>query len=90
MEKPQPIIPHQIGSTQVLFRFGFRLVLLVAFAAFSNQGFGTTLAILLLLSAFFCAVMGALRYEAIWGPVLTHWDEAAVYALMGRIASVLS
>ena len=49
-----------------------------------------TLATLLLLFAFFCAVMGALRHERIWGPVLTHWDEAAVYALMGRLAFVLS
>jgi hypothetical protein len=84
------MIPHQFSSNQVLFRFASRLALLAAFAAFGNQGFATTLATLLLLCAFFCAVMGALRHESILGPVLTHWDEAAAYALMGRMASVLS
>jgi hypothetical protein len=55
MEEPQPIIPHQFSSSQVFLRFGFRFALLAAFAAFSNQGFGTRLATLLILSAFFCA-----------------------------------
>ena len=90
MEKPQPIIPHQFSSSQVFLRFGFRLVLLIAFAAFSNQDFGTTLAAMLLVCAVFCAAVGALRHEAILGPVLTHWDEAAAYAVIGRVASVLS
>jgi hypothetical protein len=72
MEKPQPIIPHQFSSSQVLLRFGVRFALLAAFAILSNQGFGTTLATMLLLCAIFCALMGALRHEAILGPVLTH------------------
>ena len=84
------MIPHQFSSNQVLFRFTSRLALLAAFAAFGDQGFATTLATLLLLCAFFCAAMGALRHERIWGPVLTHWDEAAAYALIGRVVFVLS
>jgi hypothetical protein len=30
-----------------------------------------------------CAAVGAPRREAVFGPVLTHWDEAAVYGLVG-------
>jgi hypothetical protein len=89
MGKPQPTVPHQFSSSQVLLRFGFRFALLAALAAFSDQGFGTTLSTMLLLSAFFCAGVGALRHEAILGPVLTHWDEAAAYAVVGRAVSAL-
>jgi hypothetical protein len=42
------------------------------------------------LSAIFCAVAGAVRCEAIFDPVLTHWDEAAAYAVIGRLVSALS
>jgi hypothetical protein len=27
-----------------------------------------------------------MRREAIFGPTLTHWDEAAVYAVAGHVA----
>jgi hypothetical protein len=37
----------------------------------------------LLLSAVCCAAVGAARREAVFAPVLTHWDEAAVYGLVG-------
>jgi hypothetical protein len=87
--KPRPTISHQLSS-QVVLRFVFRLALLSAFAIFGTQGFGTTFAILLGLSAIFCAVVGAVRREAMFGPVLTHWDEAAAYAVIGRLVSVLS
>ena len=90
MEQPRPTIPHQFNSTQVLMRFMFRMVLLGTFATFSTQGFGTTFAALLALSAVFCAVVGTMHREAIFGPVLTHWDEAATYAIIGRLVSALS
>ena len=77
MEKPKPTFPHQLNSSQVLFRFVFRIVLLSALATLGTRGFGTTFATLLALSAIFCAVVGAMRREAMFGPVLTHWDEAA-------------
>jgi len=32
---------------------------------------------------------GAMRREAMFGPVLTHWDEAAAYAVIGRLVSAL-
>jgi hypothetical protein len=90
MVEPRPTIPHQFNSSQVILRFVFRIVLLSAFAAFGTQGFGMMFAALLALSAIFCAVVGAMRREAMFGPVLTHWDEAAAYAVIGRLVSVLS
>jgi hypothetical protein len=89
MEDQRPTIPHQLSSSQVLWRFVLRLLLLSTFATFSTQGFGTTLAALLTLSATFCAVLGAMRREAMFGPVLTHWDEAAAYAVIGRLVSAV-
>jgi hypothetical protein len=88
--KPKPTISHELSSSQVLLRFVLRLALLSTFAIFGTQGFGTTFATLLGLSAIFCAVVGAVRREAMFGPVLTHWDEAAAYAVIGRLVSVLS
>jgi hypothetical protein len=88
--KPRPTISHQLSSSQVLLRFVFRLALLSTFAIFGTQGFETTFATLLALSAIFCAVVGAVRCEAIFGPVLTHLDEAAAYAVIGRLVSALS
>jgi hypothetical protein len=79
-------IPPQLNSRQVLFRIVFRLVLLTTFATFGSQGFGKTFAALLVLSAVFCTVTGAMRREAIFGPALTHWDEAAVYAIFVHVA----
>jgi len=82
-------IPPQINSRQVLFRIVLRLVLLTTLAAFGSQGFGKTFAALLALSAVFCTVTGVMRREAIFGPALTHWDEAAVYAIFVHIARTL-
>jgi hypothetical protein len=88
--RPSPTISHQFSSSQVLLRFVLRLALLSTFAIFGAQGFGTTFATLLALSAIFCAVVGVVRREAMFGPVLTHWDEAAAYAVIGRLVSMLS
>jgi len=82
-------IPPQLNSRQVLFRIVFRLVLLTTLAIFGSQGFGKTFAALLALSAVFCTVTGAMRREALFGPALTHWDEAAVYAIFAHIARAL-
>ena len=90
MEEPRRTIPHQLNSSQVLFRFLFRLVLLSTFATVGTQGYGAAFATLMALSAMFCAVVGAMRQEAIFGPVLTHWDEAAAYAIIGRLAAAVS
>jgi hypothetical protein len=81
MQELRSTIPPQLNSRQALFRVIFRLVVLTALAALGSQGFWGTFAALLALSAVFCAVMGVMRREAIFGPALTHWDEAAVYAI---------
>ena len=78
-------IPPQTNSRQVVFRIVFRLVLLTAFATLGSQGFGKTSATLLALTAVFCAITAAMRREAIFGRALTHWDEAAVYAVVGHV-----
>jgi hypothetical protein len=83
MRQPRPTIAHEHDSRQVLFRFLFRLLLLIAFATFGTRGFGTAFSALLAMSAIFCAVAGAMRREEMLGPVLTHWDEAAAYAVLG-------
>jgi hypothetical protein len=88
--KPDPTISYQLSSSQVFLRFVFRLTLLSVFAIFGTQAFGTKFAALLALSAIFCTIVGAVRCEAMFGPVLTHWDEAAAYAVIGRLVSVLS
>jgi len=67
----------------------FRLLLLSTFATFGTRGFGTTFAAVLASPATFCAVVGAMRREAMFGPGLTHWDEAATYAVIGRLVSAL-
>lgn len=90
MQAPRPTIAHELDSRQVLFRFVFRLVLLSAFATFGTRGFGTAFSALLAMSAIFCAVAGAMRREGTFGPVLTHWDEAAAYAVLGNVVAILA
>ena len=90
MRQPRLTITHALDSRQVLFRFLFRLLLLIAFATFATRGFGTTFYALLAMSAILFAVAGAMRREQMLGPVLTHWDEAAAYAVLGHVAAVLA
>jgi hypothetical protein len=90
MLEPRPAVPHQPDSSQVLLRFVVRLILVITVASFSTQAFGAMLAALLALSGIFCSVMGLLRHESIFGPVLTHWDEAAACAILSRLAGALS
>ena len=90
MRQLRPTITHALDSRQVLFRFLFRLLLLIVFATFAARGFGATFSALLAMSAIFCAVAGAMRREEMFGPVLTHWDEAASYAVLGHLAALLA
>jgi hypothetical protein len=82
MRTTKPANRRQLGSSQVVVRFALRLALLSTFAV-DHEGYARTLAGFLLLSAVCCAAVGAARREAVFGPVLTHWDEAAVYGLVG-------
>ena len=67
-----------------------RLIILSVFAAIGPHGFKRTLLELLPLAVVFCALMAALRREALFAPVFTHWDEAAAYAVIGRLVAMLA
>jgi len=71
----------------VLIRFLVRIPLLGVFAAIGSEGFGRTFEALLLLSVLYCVFTATLRRETPFGPVLTHFDEAAGYAAFGVLAS---
>jgi hypothetical protein len=84
-----PDIPH-FGSAQALTRFFPRLVILSIFAVLGSQGFGKTLESLLVLVVFYCVVVAAIRREEPFGSVPTHFDEAAAYAVIARLAAWIS
>jgi hypothetical protein len=81
-----PDIPRELVSVQVLIRFLLRMVILSVFAALGSQGFAKTLESLLVLATFYCITVAAIRREAPFGPVLTHFDEAAAYAVVAGLA----
>jgi hypothetical protein len=85
-----PNIPRELGAIQVLIRVALRLIILGAFAVLGSQGFAKTFAPLLVLGAIYCAVVGAVRREPIGWHSLTHWDEAAIYAVMAYFASAFA
>ena len=84
---PNPDIPHDLVSAQVLVRFLLRIVILSICAALGRQGFGKTIEPLLTLATCYCIFIGGIRREAPLGHVLTHYDEAAAYALGAGLAS---
>jgi hypothetical protein len=83
---PFPGLPQDIRSTQVVVRFGLRLVILVIFASFASIGFGRSLAALLWMSTIFSAVVGTVRREPLFDATLNHWDETVVYAALCCLA----
>ena len=76
---PLPTLSRELASTQVLVRFGLRMFILLAFAAFASIGFGKSLAALLWMSIILCAAIGVIRREPLFGGVLNHWDETVAY-----------
>ena len=85
-----PDIPRATGSIQVLIRFLLRIALLGIFAAIGSEAFGKAFEALLLLSVVYCVFAATLRREMPFGPMLTHFDEAAGYAALGILASTFS
>ena len=85
-----PDLPRELRSTQVMVRFGVRMIILVVFAAFASNGFGRSLVALLWMSTIMSAVIGAIRREPPFDTVLNHWDETAAYAALCALASGLS
>jgi len=83
-------VPPRLGSVPVLARFVLRVLILAAFAPLGDPGFGRTFASLLAMAAVYCACVAPLRREGPFDRVLTHWDEAVGYTLIGLLASSLS
>jgi hypothetical protein len=75
-------LPQEMRSTQVMVRFGLRLVILIIFASFASTGFGKSLAALLWMSTIFSAVVGTVRREPLFDAALNHWDETAAHAAL--------
>jgi hypothetical protein len=84
-----PNLPQELPSTRVLVRFALRVMILVIFAASARIEFGKALAALLWMSIILCAVVGAMRREPPFGPVLNHWDEMAAYAAIFALISIV-
>jgi hypothetical protein len=82
-----PNLPQELRSTQVLARFGLRLIILVIFATFGSIGFGRSLAALLWMSTILSAVMAAMKREPPFDRVLNHWDETVAYAALCCLVS---
>jgi len=72
-------LPQELRSAQVLIRFGFRLAIMIGFAAFAGAGFGKGLVALLCMSALICAVVGTVKGEPPFSAHLNHWDEMTAY-----------
>ena len=85
-----PDIPRELASIHVLIRFALRMVLLGIFATFGSRGFGKTFEGLLILAVLYCVFAAAVRREAPFGPILTHFDEAAACDAIGALTSALS
>jgi hypothetical protein len=85
-----PNLPRELRSSQVLIRFGLRMIILVAFAALGGAGFGRSLAALLWMSIILCAVIGAMRREPPFGAALNHWDETVAYAALFALVTNLN
>jgi hypothetical protein len=66
-----------------------RLALLAALAALAHVGFRNAIPGLLVAAGIFCAVWAMFSREPLFAPILTHWDEAALFVVLGKIASVV-
>lgn len=73
---------REVSPYLVLIRFGVRIIILAAFAAFGSVGFGMSLAALLAMASILCGVVAAVRCETLFSRALNHWDEAAAYAAL--------
>lgn len=78
------------GPLRAVFRFGLRLLILGTFALASNQPFWAVLTTLLIVAAGVSVLLAMLHREPVFGANLTHWDEAACYALLSRGAVILT
>ena len=77
-----PNLRRQLRSTQVLIRFGIRLLILIAFAGFGSIGLNQSLLALFWMAAVLCALIAAIRRERFLDHDLNHWDEMAAYSAL--------
>ena len=82
-----PNFTQELRSTQVIVRFGLRMIVLVIFAAFGGIGFDRSLTALLWMSAILSAVLATLERESPLDVVLNHWDETMAYAALCCLVS---
>jgi hypothetical protein len=84
------VAAHETETVRTLGRFGLRLVMLLGFSFLGNQDFSHALASFLVLAVLFCAGVSAVRWESPFAPTLTHWDEAAAYALIISVVHMIN
>lgn len=82
-------MPHTPSATRVLVRFSVRILLLMAFAAFSSVDFCRSLGALLWMSIILCAVVGVMRREPLFGATLNHWDEGVAFGALLALLHVV-
>jgi hypothetical protein len=80
--QPDTNLMREAQTIRVIIRFWLRMMILLAFAAFSSIRFDQTLALLLLMSVVLSAVLATLKREVPFGRALNHWDEAIAYAAL--------
>jgi hypothetical protein len=79
-----------LGSqARAVLRFCVRLAILAALAATAHAGFRSAIPGLLVAAGIFCALWAAILRERLFAPILTHWDEAALFVMLGKIALFL-
>lgn len=87
---PEFIDTDAARSAYVLRRFGFRVLLLSAWATLQallgQNGFGRPFACMLLISALLCQLAALWRAERVQAPHWTSFDEAAWLLLLGGAA----
>jgi hypothetical protein len=73
-------------STEVIIRFGLRMIAIAAFAAFCGTGFERGFTVLLWMCTVLSAVLATFDREEPLGAALNHWDEATAYAALCCLA----
>jgi hypothetical protein len=82
-----PKLTRELKSTEVILRFGLRMIVLVIFAAFGSIGFDRSLSALLWMSTILSAVLATFEGEQPLDTVLNHWDETMAYAALCCLVS---
>jgi hypothetical protein len=73
-------------STEVILRFGLRMIAIVALAAFCGIGFERGFTVLLWMCTILSGVLATFDREEPLGAALNHWDEATAYAALCCLA----